>query len=238
MMRHNASDEEGLVAHGLAMMQFLTVSDEVSPAIYSLRIRERFGNAHAALACGDLPYYYLEFIVTMLRVPCFFIYGNHDGAEHTADGQTLFAPGGCICLEGRSICFEGILIAGLGGSLRYNQGAGAQYTQAQMQARTWLLIPQLLLNRLRYGRYLDILLTHAPPYGIHNGPDRPHQGFRAFLRIMDRFSPHYLVHGHIHHRYGFSRVTQTRYRQTIVLNAVGYRLLTLDQPAPIQTVHI
>ena len=54
-------------------MQFLTVSDEVVPAIYSLNIKERFQSIQAILGCGDLPPYYLEFIVTMLAKPCFYV---------------------------------------------------------------------------------------------------------------------------------------------------------------------
>ena len=30
------------------------------------------------LACGDLPYYYLEYIVGLLDVPLFYVHGNHD----------------------------------------------------------------------------------------------------------------------------------------------------------------
>ncbi len=209
-------------------MLFLTVSDEVVPAIYSLNIKERFHGIDVVLGCGDLPPYYLEFIVTMLAKPCFYIDGNHNAVEYTEEGPELLAPRGCTLLEGRSTCYADLLIAGLGGCLRYNQEAGAQYTEAQMMARVWKLAPRLLLNRLRYGRYLDIMLTHAPPLGIHNGPDRPHRGFQAFLRLMDLFQPRYLIHGHIHRSYGFSAVTETRYKRTLVLNTAGYRLLTVD----------
>jgi Icc-related predicted phosphoesterase len=213
-------------------MRLLTVSDEVVPAIYSLNIKERLAGVELVLGCGDLPYYYLEFIVTMLSVPCFYVRGNHDGVEYTDGGEVLSAPRGCVSLEGRSLIYNGLILAGLGGSLRYNREAGAQYTEAQMQRRIWRLTPRLLINRLRYGRYLDILLTHAPPLGIHNGPDWPHRGFRAFLTFMDRFTPRYLIHGHIHRSYGFSAVTETRYRQTIVLNTAGYRMLTVDPLLP------
>jgi uncharacterized protein len=209
-------------------MLFLTISDEVVPAIYSLNIKERFRGIDGVLGCGDLPPYYLEFIVTMLAKPCFYIDGNHNAVEYTDEGPELLAPRGCILLEGRSVLHAGLLIAGLGGCLRYNQEAGAQYTEAQMMAHVWKLAPRLLLNRLRYGRHLDIMLTHAPPFGIHNGPDRPHRGFQAFLRLMDLFHPRYLIHGHIHRSYGFSAVTETRYKQTLVLNTAGYRLLTVD----------
>jgi Icc-related predicted phosphoesterase len=208
-------------------MQLLTVSDEVVPAIYSLNVKERFGAVQAVLGCGDLPYYYLEFLVTMLNVPCYFVYGNHDVNEVTEAGEALHEPRGCISLEDRCELFGGMILAGLGGSLRYNDGPGVQFTEREMLFRLWRLTPRLLLNRRRYGRYLDVLLTHAPPFGIHNGPDRPHQGFRAFLTLMNRFRPRYLIHGHIHRSYGFGGATETRYNNTTVLNTAGYRLLTI-----------
>lgn len=208
-------------------MVFLTVSDEVVPAIYSLSIKERFQGIQAVFGCGDLPPYYLEFIVTMLGVPCFYVHGNHNGVEYTEEGTELLEPRGCVLVDGRSILHEGLLIAGLGGSIRYNQESDEQYTESQMLLRLWALAPRLLLNRLRHGRYLDVMLTHAPPLGIHNGPDYPHRGFRAFLTLMDLFQPRYLIHGHIHRSYGFSAVTETHYKQTLVLNTAGFRLLTV-----------
>src|SRR5918911_1380023 len=138
-------------------MQFLTVSDEVVPAVYSLNIKERFGGVQAVLGCGDLPNYYLEFIVTMLGVPCFYVQGNHDGPEWIEGGEVVSGPRGCISLEGRSMFHEGLIFAGLGGSIRYNQSDGPQYTETQMLIRVLLLAPRLLINRLRHGRYLDVL---------------------------------------------------------------------------------
>jgi Icc-related predicted phosphoesterase len=212
-------------------MQFLTVSDEVVPAIYSLNIKDRFRSIDAVLGCGDLPPYYLEFIVTMLAIPCFYVHGNHNEVEFTESGEVLRAPRGCVLVEGRSMYHEGLIIAGLGGSIRYNNEPGSQYTEAQMLRRVWRLAPRLLINRMRYGRYVDVMLTHAPPLGIHNGPDYPHRGFQAFLTLMDLFKPRYLIHGHIHRSYGFSGVTETRYKETMVLNTAGYRLLSIDVPS-------
>lgn len=206
-------------------MLFLTVSDEIVPVIYSLSIKERFAHVEGILACGDLPYYYLEFIVSMLDVPCYYIHGNHDSCEETEGGKTICEPQGCISLEDHCEIVNNLLIAGLGGSLRYNQEPGAQFTETEMMFRMWRLAPRLWFNRRKYGRCLDILLTHAPPHGIHNGPDRPHHGFRAFLKLMDYFQPRYLIHGHIHKSYSFSSSTETVYQQTTVLNTAGYRLL-------------
>lgn len=212
-------------------MRFLTVSDEVVPAIYSLSVKERFSDVRCVLGCGDLPNYYLEFIVTMLGVPCYYVLGNHDRSEQTDEGPIAYEARGCISIEGRCVVHDGYILAGLGGSIRYNNESGAQYTEREMLFRLWRLTPRLLLNRQRYGRYVDILLTHAPPLGIHNGPDYPHRGFQAFLTLMDRFKPRYLVHGHIHRSYGFSAVTETRYKETTVLNTAGYRLLSLGDLA-------
>ncbi|MFO7170752.1 MAG: metallophosphoesterase [Chloroflexota bacterium] len=209
-------------------MRFLTVSDEIVPAVYSLNIKERFRDVQCALGCGDLPFYYLEFIVTTLAIPCFYVFGNHDHPEESDEGEPLEAPRGCISVEGRTVMHEGFILAGLGGSIRYNNDRGPQYTETEMMLRLWALAPRLLLNRLRHGRSVDIMLTHAPPWGIHDGQDRPHQGFRCFLTLMDHFKPRYLIHGHIHRSYNISAVTQTRYRDTTVLNTAGYRLLNIE----------
>jgi Icc-related predicted phosphoesterase len=212
-------------------MRFLTVSDEIVPAVYSLNIKERFRDVQCVLGCGDLPYYYLEFIITTLGIPCYYVLGNHDHEEESDGGERIAAPRGCVSLEGRSERVAGLVLAGLGGCLRYNTNPGPQYTELEMLLRMWRLAPRLLLNRLRFGRYLDVMLTHAPPLGIHNGPDRPHRGFRTFLTLMDLFRPRYLIHGHIHRSYNATAVTETRYRRTTVLNTAGYRLLTIDPAA-------
>lgn len=208
-------------------MQILTISDEVVPAIYSLNIKQRFQRTQLILSCGDLPIYYLEFVVTMLGVPCYYVFGNHDGPEETSQGEVLKQASGATCVDGHAVCHEGLLIAGLGGSIRYKPQATYQFTETEMMRRAYRLAPALLFNRLRYGRYLDIMLTHAPPLGIHNGPDYPHRGFAAFLWFMDRFRPRYLIHGHIHLSYGFDRTIETTYNTTTVINTAGYRQMEI-----------
>ena len=115
-------------------MQVLTVADEVVPAIYSLNVKQRFSDARLVLACGDLPFYYLEFIVTMLGVSCLYVRGNHDKPEQSDDGETLLAPRGCTSVDGRTYRHGGLLVAGLGGSIRYNSEGHDQYTEQQMVA--------------------------------------------------------------------------------------------------------
>ena len=58
-------------------MKILALSDKVVPFIYSSQIRTRFGGTDLVLGCGDLPYYYLEFVLDSMYIPLFFVRGNH-----------------------------------------------------------------------------------------------------------------------------------------------------------------
>jgi len=204
-------------------VKILAVSDRVVETIYSSRIRERFDDVDMVLSCGDLPYSYLEYIVSMLNVPCFFVHGNHDHPEYLADGRTLTKPGGWFNLDERTIKIENVLLGGLEGSMRYKPGAPFQYTESEMAYKAWRLGLTMLMNRVLHGRYLDILITHAPPFGIHDGEDWPHRGFKALLRLMARFRPRYLLHGH-KHIYG-PECRQTRYMDTEIINVYPYRVI-------------
>jgi hypothetical protein len=216
-------------------MKILALSDEVVDFIYSPRIKEQYADVDLVLGCGDLPFYYLEFIVTVLNVPLFYVAGNHDKpSQYLSDGRIISRAEGCESLEGMAASARArspdgatgprLLLAGLGGCLRYNQEPHHQYTQGEMAGRALRLAPALMANRLRYGRYLDILVAHAPPRGIHDGADQAHTGFEAFLRFMDVFKPRFLLHGHAH-LYRRDTVTVTHYKATDVINVYPYRLI-------------
>jgi Icc-related predicted phosphoesterase len=204
-------------------VKILAVSDQVVDRIYSPRILEQFGDVDMVLSCGDLPYSYLEYIVSMLNVSCFFVHGNHDRPEYMANGRTLVRPGGWVNLDGRTEEVKRILLGGLEGSMRYKPREPFQYTESEMTYKVWRMTLSLLMNRIRYGRYLDILITHAPPYGIHDGEDQCHRGFGALLGFMARFRPRYLLHGH-KHTYR-SETWRTRYLDTEVINVYPFRVI-------------
>jgi Icc-related predicted phosphoesterase len=109
--------------------------------------------------------------------------------------------------------------------MRYNKGPN-QFTEFQMTFEIIKIIPRLLWNRVFHGRYCDILLTHAPPKGIHDKNDRCHTGFKIFLWFMKVFKLLYLVHGHIH-LYDLSDVRCTKWEDTTVINAYSHYVIDL-----------
>ena len=220
-------------------MKILVISDEVVPQLYNTIIETRYADVDLVLSCGDLPPYYLEFIVTMLNVPLYYVNGNHDHVPRTCFESTdpmrlhhpaaLPGPGGCVNIDGKVVEYKGLLIAGLEGSMRYKPGP-YQYTQKEMMYKVARLGLKLFLRRILKGRWVDILITHAAPFEIHDGKDHCHTGFRAFLGFMRRFKPKYLIHGHSH-VYDRRSARTTRYGDTVVLNAHPYRIIEIDPPS-------
>ncbi len=208
-------------------MKILAVSDEIAAQLYNPGVAARLGPVDLILGCGDLPYYYLEFLATALSAPLCYVHGNHDPLEEYCgpDGAGhKSGPDGGEDLDHRSVEVSGLLVGGLAGSIRYKPDSPYQFTQAEMAPRAALLGAHLLPNRLLKGRWLDILITHSPPLGIHDGKDPAHAGFRAFLTVMDVLHPRYLLHGHQHRNYGPGPY-ETRYGRTSVINVHPYRML-------------
>ena len=48
-------------------MKILAVSDLELPNIYSPILGQRFGDVNLVIGCGDLGYYYLEYIISKLK---------------------------------------------------------------------------------------------------------------------------------------------------------------------------
>jgi hypothetical protein len=203
-------------------MNVLTVSDILVPLLYSPRIKERFGRTDVAIDCGDLPYYYLEYIGDELNSGIFFVRGNHSKIEESTTAGLRSAPLGAMDLHRRVVNYRGLLLAGVEGSLRYRPGP-FQYNQSEMWWHVFALIPILLTNRVRYGRFLDVFVTHASPWGIHDQPDLTHQGIKAFRWFDKVFKPAYHFHGHIH-VYRPDTILETKFERTWVINTFGYRL--------------
>lgn len=209
-------------------MKILSVSDVVIDFIYSPAIRQRFFDVDFIIGCGDLPYYYLEYILTILDKPLYYVRGNHANLVEYGHGGARTEPQGAIDLHGRTVNHDGLLMAGVEGSVRYNSGH-FQYTQREMWGHVLALAPQLMLNRVNHGRFLDIFVTHASPWGIHDQDDPPHHGVKAFNWLLRVFKPKWHLHGHIH-IYQNNTVRETKYHETCVRNTYGHLESTFVLP--------
>lgn len=195
----------------------LSVSDKVASFIYSPQIHNRFKGVDLIIGCGDLDYYYLEFMVSSLDAQLFYVRGNHDKVVEYSGPVQRTAPGGGVNLHRKIINHEGLLLAGVEGSMRYRPGM-FQYTQEEMWGHVLSLVPGFILNKIRYGRFLDVFVSHAPPFGIHDEDDLPHQGIKAFRWLVNVFQPSYYFHGHVHlYRPDDPRVT--RLGKTCIINS-------------------
>lgn len=221
-------------------MKILCISDTTRSLAFSPMVKDIYKGVDLILSAGDMPLESYDYVSTLLHKDVCYVYGNHnlkdfrdamnkDGlwtAMKKDDEYNKKFYGFMIdgkCYRDKS---SGLLIAGLGGSMLYNNG-DSQYSEKQMRYRIWKLIPYLMYNKKRYGRYLDILITHAPPLGIGDGTDLCHKGFKCFLDFIDKFEPKYLLHGHIH----LDDLNLPRVRErgkTKIVNVYGSYLLDDD----------
>ena len=229
-------------------MNLLAVADNVDPRVYSGRIKERFKDINCIIGAGDLDVSYYEYIVSCLNKPLYFVFGNHnlstlslfcptmENAQMHFQHDAMKRAFGSVCVEGtvKRDSRLNIIIAGLGGSRRYNRGSH-QFTEFQMVLRILKLIPHLVCHRIIHGRWLDILVTHAPPAGIHDREDCCHRGFKCFLWFMKHFKPRYLIHGHVH-LYDINALRSTQYKSTTVLNAYEHIVIDWEKGMKVNSI--
>ena len=188
-------------------MKILAVSDEECAALWDYYVPGRLKEYDLIISCGDLKVDYLSFLVTMAKCPVLYVHGNHD------TGYDRNPPNGCDCIDDKLVVYNGLRILGLGGCRRYHPGAH-QYTEAQMRKR----IQKLRFQLWRAGG-VDLVVTHAPAHGLGDSDDPAHWGFEALRELLDKYQPKYMLHGHVHLRYGQEQIRERQYGQTRIINA-------------------
>lgn len=222
-------------------MKILCVSDQIDPLVYSSSAKEYFNDIDIILCAGDLPMEYVDFIVSTLNKPAYFIFGNHNLKDFAFYHRNAFPMESYKPYESCKLShFHGahyvgfktariennLLIAGASGSIRYNNGLN-QYTDRQMFIKLMFMVPRLILNKLKYGRYLDIFLTHTPPFEIHDRKDPCHRGFKCYRWFLEKFKPAYMIHGHIH-LYDIQDTRVSQFENTTIINAFSHYILEID----------
>jgi Icc-related predicted phosphoesterase len=202
-------------------VKILAVSDQIVERVYTLSSNGHFQDVELILGCGDMPYTYLEYLVTILNTPMFYVPGNHDPQFDTRS-EKAHAEGGSN-LDLKIVRYKKFLIGGFGGSIRYRPDGTNQYTQAEAYARAYRLLPYLYINRMQYGRALDILISHSPPFGIHDDTDPAHNGLKALNWLIRIAQPRYHFHGHTHFYKRNLANAETMIGITKVVNVYPYK---------------
>lgn len=187
-------------------MKILALSDEECPALWDYYVPGRLKDYDLIISCGDLKSSYLTFLVTMANKPVLYVHGNHD------EDYAKNPPEGCDCIDDDLVVVNGLRILGLGGCYRYRPGPH-QYSEREMHRR----IAKLRWKLMRH-KGVDIVVSHAPPRGIGDADDPAHRGFEALLQLIDKYQPKYLLHGHVHMRYGMDQTREREYHGTQVIN--------------------
>lgn len=198
-------------------MKILVLADSESKGLYEYYEPEKVKDIDLIISCGDLRPAYLSFFATLSHAPVLYVRGNHDGRYREKP------PEGCICIEDDIYVFKGIRIMGLGGSMEYIPGSDNQYTERRMEWRV-----RKMWRKLKWHKGFDILVTHAPAYRLNDMEDLPHRGFDCFNRLMEKYTPKYFVHGHVHANYGGRFKRMDCYGTTTVINA--YEQYTIEYP--------
>ena len=202
-------------------MKILIVSDEECPALWEYYVPGKLKEYDLIISCGDLKADYLSFLVTMARCPVLYVHGNHDGSYDQKP------PEGCDCIDDRIVVYNGIRILGLGGCRRYHPGKH-QYSEQEMRKR----IRKLRFHLWRTGG-VDIVVTHAPAKGLGDSEDPAHWGFEALRELLDKYQPKYMLHGHVHLRYGTDQTRERCHGNTTVINTTErYTLEIPEAPHP------
>ena len=172
-------------------MRLLLLADEPDVRLWDHLDRSLLEGIDLVLSCGDLPASYLSFLTCFTSAPILYVHGNHD-TRYAQD-----PPEGCTCIEDTVYNFRGLRVLGLGGSMRYKPGEH-QYSERDMARR----IRRLWFKLWRSGGF-DVLVTHAAMRGLGDADDLAHRGFECFKRLIDKYHPAYMIHGHVHKSYDF-----------------------------------
>ena len=111
-------------------------------------------------------------------LPKLGVLGNHDASD-------ALEAVGAEQVHLQRVEVGGLSFSGFGGSPRYSQEGGNEWSEEEAAE---------LVGRLPAA---DVLLTHSPPAGVNDEPDDPaHRGSQALREWVERNRPGWLLHGH------------------------------------------
>ena len=204
---------------GERVLNILCIADEENKGLWDFFSPEKVKDVDLIISCGDLHSDYLQYLVTMANKPLLYVRGNHDTK------YDMNPPLGCEDIDDRIYDYKGLRILGLGGSMRYREGKD-MYTEAEMARRIRKLQSAITL---RNG--FDILVTHAPLKGYGDMEDLPHQGFECLNKLVEKWKPKYVLHGHVHKSYSSGSFERERIHSSgaKIINCYDKYELTVEE---------
>jgi hypothetical protein len=215
-------DARAFDGRGGRPIRLLVASDARDAALQQAANRAALGPLDGILGCGDLEPEWLAFLGDSFQVPLIYVRGNHDHGGQWKE-QPLVVP---RWLDASRIeRLAGLPVIGL-------EWPGVD--APDNRRRPWLAWRQALgLTRRLVGARLwgapVIVISHVPPAGVGDAPDRYHRGFGAYRWLLERLAPPVWLHGHTTTA-SVSRLVE-RAGPTVVANATGAVLLELTPPA-------
>nr|WP_319490373.1 metallophosphoesterase [uncultured Desulfobacter sp.] len=196
-------------------LRLLLISDVTEQSLIHEIKNKTLPPIDLTISCGDMAPEYLRFIRNRLDTPLYYVKGNHD-IRYTPDSVR-----GCQNLHGRVVTVGDLKIMGLEGSMWYNGGPN-QYTEAAMRKQIFRMGFTLWRKKP-----IHMVITHAPPLGIHDSEDLCHKGFDVFNRLISRLRPDYFIHGHIHQAYERFEDRMTLSGTTKIINTCGHTIIEI-----------
>lgn len=159
----------------------------------------------ALFLLGDIDYYELRHIDKEIDCPKFGVLGNHDAPDY-------FNNTNIVNLHQQVVTFKGITLAGFQGSPVYKKPYFGQHTEEEVYD---------FVSRIPS---VDIFIAHSNLQSTLNlDKTDAHRGFASFTEYIDKKSPKYFAHGHLHE----SKVTQIG--ETTLISVYPYHLLNFTK---------
>lgn len=142
-------------------------------------------NPDVIVTLGDLDMFEIRDLELITDRPKLGVYGNHCSGMY-------FEELGIVNMHLETVSVQGVVFGGFEGCVRYKESKTAKmYTQDEAK--------ELLTNY----PYVDVMLTHCPPYGINDEPDElTHMGFLGLRSYLDNVHPKHWFHGHTYPKEG------------------------------------
>lgn len=155
----------------------LIIADR-KPEWWIKNILENNKDIDIIITLWDLEHGDLMYLMEVNNIPKIWVYGNH------CDGLYMQYLG-IKDLHLKTLKFNWIIFWWFEWSIKYKE---SKYAKMYTQEEAFTLLENL--------PKVDVLITHSPPFWIHDNKDISHIWFKALLKYIEEKQPKYLLHWH------------------------------------------